>query len=58
MSKNKEAGKITLAKAENARAIEIAKKFLASGSPVVIVAENTDLSLDLVLALKRDLDNQ
>ncbi len=56
-SKNKEAAKITIAKIENDKAIEIAKKLLQAGLSVQFVAESTDLSLTLIERLKRDLGN-
>jgi hypothetical protein len=55
MSKNKEAAKITVAKIENARSIDIAKKLLASGLSADFVAEHTELTFDIVLNLQRDL---
>lgn len=45
-SKNKEAGKITIIKIEEAKAFKIAKKLKAMGLSNKDIAESTDLSLD------------
>jgi PD-(D/E)XK nuclease family transposase len=55
LSKNKEAGKITIAKIENAKLIEVAKNFLKIGLSVEVVAENTTLSLEQVRQIFRNL---
>ncbi len=54
LSKNKEAGKITIAKIENARSIEIARRLLTMGLSVQAVAESTELSTDIVLMLSQE----
>lgn len=58
LSKNKEAGKITIAKIENARSTEIAKRLLAMGLPVQVVADSTELSIDVVSKLKQGIEGK
>lgn len=58
MSKNKESAKIVIAKIENAKAIEIAKRFLKRGLPIEAIAEDTELDVALVIRLKQEIDKQ
>ncbi len=54
-SKNKEAAKITIALIENANSIAIAKRILKRGVNVEIVAESTELSIELIEKLRREM---
>ena len=54
-AKNKEASRIVLAKVENAKAIEIAKKMLLRGTSIEIVAEDTGLSIAHVKLLQEEV---
>lgn len=56
LSKNKEAGKITIALWQNERAEEIAKNLLRAGLSVQMIAENTELPLTVVERIKSELD--
>lgn len=60
LSKNKESAKITIAKIENAKAFEIsteiARKLLKRGLSVAVVAEDTELTIEIVAKLKSDME--
>ncbi len=47
-AKNKEAARITIAKVENAKTIEIARNFKNEGVPISIIAKSTGLSVEQV----------
>ena len=56
LSKNKEAAKIVIAKIENAKVLEIAKKLLKLGATTEMISESTDLGLEVIERLKQDLE--
>ena len=56
LSKNKEAAKIVIAKIENAKVLEIAKKLLKLGATTEMISESTDLGLEAIERLKQDLE--
>ena len=58
LTKNKEAGKITIAKIKNAHSIKIAKRLLAIQLPVQIVADSTELSLAVISTLKQEIEGK
>jgi hypothetical protein len=55
-AKNKEAAKVTLAKMQNIRSIEIAKRMIAAGSTDAFICDMTELSIEEVEKLR--LDNE
>lgn len=55
LSKNTEARKITIAKTENAKLVEVAKNFLRIGLPAEVAAENTTLTLEQVKQIEEAL---
>ncbi len=54
-AKNKEAAKVTIAKIENKKVFEIAKKMLKRGTAIEIIAEDTDLTLEQVEKLRKEI---
>lgn len=53
-AKNKEAARITVAKIENRKTIEIAKNFIALGLDNVMIAKGTDLTIEQIEALRNE----
>lgn len=54
-AKNREAARITIAKIENAKLIDVAKKLLLQGISLEIVANATELPLDTVKEIAKEL---
>lgn len=55
-AKKKEAGKITIAKVENAKAIEIAKNSILAGLSDEIISQITELSIQQVKEIRKTMD--
>jgi hypothetical protein len=55
LAKNKEAARITVAKIENRRNFEIAKKMMALGIDIAIIAKSTDLTIEQIRQLQSEM---